>query len=55
MNFNHRDTETQRLNEITEQIIGCAIEVHRTIGPGLLESAYEKCLCYELSQNNIKV
>src|ERR1051326_5447179 len=37
-------------NEITEKIIGAAIEVHRHLGPGLLESAYEECLCYELSQ-----
>lgn len=36
------------LNEITEKIIGAAIEVHRHLGPGLLESAYEECLCYEL-------
>ena len=35
-------------NEITEQIIGAAIEVHRVLGPGLLESAYEECLCHEL-------
>ena len=40
-------------NEITERIIGCAIEVHRTLGPGLLESAYEECLCFELSQNKL--
>jgi GxxExxY protein len=33
---------------ITEQIIGAAIEVHRALGPGLLESAYEECLCHEL-------
>lgn len=39
-----------RINSITEKVIGCAIEVHRSIGPGLLESAYEECLCYELSQ-----
>lgn len=32
----------------TQQIIGAAIEVHRELGPGLLESAYEECLCYEL-------
>jgi GxxExxY protein len=38
-------------NEITEKVIGCAIEVHKALGPGLLESAYEECLCYELSQN----
>jgi GxxExxY protein len=36
------------VNEITERIIGAAIEVHRHLGPGLLESAYEECLCYEL-------
>ena len=35
-------------NEITEVVIGAAIEVHRTLGPGLLESAYVQCLCYEL-------
>jgi GxxExxY protein len=51
--INHRDTETQRLNQITEKIIGCAIEVHRALGPGLLESAYEECLCFELSQNGL--
>lgn len=38
----------QRHNEITEQIIGAAIEVHRALGPGLLESAYEECLAHEL-------
>ena len=36
-------------NEITHDIIGAAIEVHRLLGPGLLESAYEECLCHELS------
>jgi GxxExxY protein len=36
---------------LTEKIIGFAIEVHRHIGPGLLESAYEECLCYELTQS----
>ncbi len=34
--------------ELTEQVIGAAIEVHRHLGPGLLESAYEQCFCYEL-------
>ena len=38
-----------KINEITEAIIGAAIEVHREIGPGLLESAYSQCLCYELT------
>ena len=38
------------LNLLTEKIIGCAIEVHKGIKPGLLESAYEECLAYELAQ-----
>jgi GxxExxY protein len=38
---------------LTERIIGCAIEVHRVLGPGLLEAAYEECLCYELEQGAI--
>ena len=36
------------INELTEKIIGCAIEVHKHLGPGLLESAYEECLAFEL-------
>ena len=40
-------------NQISGRIILSAIEVHRTLGPGLLESAYEKCLCHELSLNGI--
>ena len=40
-------------NKLTEIVIGCAIEVHRTLGPGLLENTYEKCLTYELTQQNI--
>ena len=36
------------LNELTYEIIGAAIEVHRTLGPGLLESSYRECLCSEL-------
>lgn len=35
---------------LTQRVIGCAIEVHRTLGPGLLESSYEQCLMYELKQ-----
>jgi GxxExxY protein len=41
------------INQITEKIIGAAIEIHKTLGPGLLESAYEECLCYELSRARI--
>ena len=47
----HGGTETRReliLEDLTEEILGAAIEVHRTLGPGLLESAYEECLCHEL-------
>jgi GxxExxY protein len=40
-------------NKVTEAIIGAAIEVHRTLGPGLLESAYEECLCHELRLRGI--
>ena len=43
------------LNEITDQIIGAAIEVHRALGPGLLESAYEACLAYELMERGLVV
>ena len=38
----------QHDNGLTQRVIGCAIEVHRTLGPGLLESVYEVCLCREL-------
>ncbi len=40
-------------DSLTDKVIGFAIEVHRGLGPGLLESAYEECLCFELSQNEI--
>jgi GxxExxY protein len=46
----HRD-----LNSITEQIIGAAIEVHRALGPGLLESAYESCLAFELTARGLAI
>lgn len=41
------------VNELTYEIIGAAIEVHRVLGPGLLESAYQACLCRELSLRGI--
>lgn len=41
------------LNKLTERIIGAAIEVHKHLGPGLLESAYETCLAYELEQQGV--
>jgi GxxExxY protein len=52
--INRRDAETQSFNELTERVIGACIEIHRALGSGLLESAYEECLCYELSQAGIK-
>ena len=42
------------INQLSSKIIGAAIEVHRTLGPGLLESACEECLCYELELRRIK-
>jgi hypothetical protein len=42
------------INQLTYQIIGYAYEVHKTLGPGLLESTYETCLCYELEKAGIK-
>jgi len=41
------------INELTGQIIGAAIEVHKALGPGLLESVYEECLCHELDRRKI--
>lgn len=40
---------------LTEQIIGAAIQVHRELGPGLLESTYEACLCHELISTGLKI
>lgn len=68
-NNNRRDAEAQRgivssassrlggeleINEITERIIGACIEIHRQLGPGLLESAYEECLCHELALTGLR-
>jgi GxxExxY protein len=52
----HGGTEARRklvLEDLTQEIIGAAIEVHRVLGPGLLESAYEECLCHELNIRGI--
>jgi len=48
-------SEGQNLDAITRRIIGAAINVHRALGPGLLESAYETCLAFELQQLGLKV
>jgi GxxExxY protein len=46
---------SEELNNLSYQIIGCAIEVHRILGSGLLESAYQNCLIYELKKAGLKV
>jgi GxxExxY protein len=45
----------EELNSITRDVIGAAIEVHRTLGPGLLESAYQACLVHELRERGMRV
>ena len=42
------------INDLTGEVIGAAIEVHKALGPGLLESAYEECLCHELKLRGIQ-
>jgi GxxExxY protein len=44
-----------RLNAISDKVIGAAIEVHRALGPGLLESAYEACLAYEFEKRGLSI
>ena len=41
-------------DELSNRIIGCALKVHKALGPGLLESTYEQCLCYELSKAGLR-
>ena len=45
--------EAKRLNDLSERIIGAAIDVHRALGPGLLEAPYEECLCHELEKRQM--
>jgi len=45
----------KKINDITEEIIGAAIAVHRELGPGLLESSYETCLAYEIARSGFSV
>ncbi len=54
--MNHRDTEIteSKPDELTGSVIGAAIEIHRVLGPGLLESAYEQCLARELSLRGVQ-
>jgi len=51
----HSEAAKARANELSNQIIGAAIEVHRELGPGLLESAYEACLEHELKLRDLRV
>jgi GxxExxY protein len=44
-----------RINEISGQIVDAALKVHTALGPGLLESAYEICLCHELRKRNLRI
>ena len=48
-------SEKEELNLMTQHIIGAALEVHKNLGPGLLESAYEACLAFELIQLGLKI
>ncbi len=48
-------SEREEMNKITEGIIGAAIEVHKNLGPGLLESAYQAALAYELTERGFKI
>jgi GxxExxY protein len=53
MNHRHAPAAKERANELSHEVIGAAIEVHRHLGPGLLENAYQVCLCHELKLRNI--
>jgi GxxExxY protein len=46
--------DAKRLNDLSDQIIGAAIVVHRALGPGLLEAPYEECLCHELEKLGLR-
>ena len=57
--IHHEERRTRRegqviFDRLSNSVIGCAIEVHRELGPGLLESAYEQCMATELSRSQIR-
>ena len=49
----HEGHEEMDFDDLSHQVIGCALEVHKLLGPGLLESTYEQCLAHELTMNGI--
>jgi GxxExxY protein len=57
--MNHKGSKAQReeisdeLNELSRQVVDAMFQVHSTLGPGLLESVYEACLCHELKKRNV--
>jgi GxxExxY protein len=53
LNIHRGDAEARKLDEISDVVIGSCIEIHQHLGPGLLESAYEECLCHELSVRGV--
>ncbi len=53
MNHRHTAAAKEQANELSNRVIGAAIEVHRHLGPGLLENAYQACLCHELALRKI--
>ena len=55
MNEENKLIVDEELDAITYKVIGLAIEVHRQLGPGLLESAYQECLYYEIKNSGLKV
>ncbi len=50
----HEEHEKMKFDKLSKKVLGCAIKVHRELGPGLMESTYEHCLARELSISNIK-
>ena len=53
MNHRHTTAAKEKANELSREVIGAATEVHRALGPGLLENAYQVCLCHELELRKI--
>lgn len=49
-----QETQKQKINELSGKVIGACIEIHRELGPGLLEGAYEECLAYELTKAGLR-